>query len=418
MSVGVVRGEERTFCQVGDGSYQLTVRSLGIQFTVDRLRRERHELIGELAVACALAPSRAVDGYLSIADMNLSSAHARNTRAKLLALRSDTLDIDWDSLLEELCVRTINAERLGSPARELSTYERGGVNALLDINGWPWLRDHPMITFADGGGLKSYLALYGVGVLSQRGMRVGYADWELSGEEHRDRLDRLFGSELPVIHYFHCDKPLVDEVDRLGRESRKLGLEYLVFDSAGFATAGPPEAAEETLAYFRAVRQIGVGSHHLAHVNRSENADKKPFGSNYWHNSARMTWFAKAVPNTMDSSRVSVGLFHRKSNVTKQFTPRGFDFTFTENATIVSPIQVADVGELAGELKLWQRIEHLLKTRGGTPISIQEIADELDAKPDSVKKAVGRPTGQKSIFTEVMGADGKPRIALVARRVL
>jgi hypothetical protein len=417
MSIGVVRGEERTFCQVGEGSYQLTVKSLGIQFTIDRLRRRSHELVGELAVSCELAPARAIDGFLSVADLNLSSAQARGQRAKLLATRSDTLDVDWDSLIEEMCVRTINAERQGSPARELGQFTRGGGDAIIDVDGWPWLRDHAMITFADGGGLKSYLALYGVGLLSQRGMRVGYADWELSGDEHRDRLERLFGSDLPIVHYFRCDKPLVDEVDRLGRESRRLGLEYLVFDSAGFATEGPPENAEETLAYFRAVRQIGLGSHHLAHVNRSDTGDQKPFGSAYWHNSARMTWFAKAVPNTMDSTRISVGLFNRKSNLTKQYTPRGFEFAFNEKTTIVSPIQVADVVDLAGELKLWQRIEHLLKTRGGVPCSIQELADELDAKPDSVKKAVGRSKSGKSIFTEVLGSDGKARIALVARRV-
>ncbi len=156
------------------------------------------------------------------------------------------------------------------------------TDALLDINGWPWLRDHPMTTFADGGGLKSYLALYGVGLLSQRGLQVGYADWELSGCEHRDRLERLFGEALPLIHYFHCDRPLIDEVDRIGREVRRLGLDYVVFDSAGFGTAGPPESAEHALAYFRAVRQIGVGSHLLAHVNRSEAGDQKPFGSSFF----------------------------------------------------------------------------------------------------------------------------------------
>ena len=79
---------ERTFCQVGDGSYQLSVLTLGIQLTVDRLRRDRHELIGELAVACDLAGGRTIDGYLSVADFTLSSAHARATRAKLLAERS------------------------------------------------------------------------------------------------------------------------------------------------------------------------------------------------------------------------------------------------------------------------------------------------------------------------------------------
>jgi hypothetical protein len=59
----------RAAFRLGEGSYQLTMASLGIQFTVDRLRvDQRHELIGELAVGCDLPGARVVDGYLSVAD--------------------------------------------------------------------------------------------------------------------------------------------------------------------------------------------------------------------------------------------------------------------------------------------------------------------------------------------------------------
>jgi hypothetical protein len=123
----VVRGRDHEFVQVGDGHYQLTVPSLGIQFTVDRLRRDRHELIGELAVACDIAGAKTVDGFLSIADFNLSSAQARTTRARLLAERSAAPDIDWAGLVEELCQKTIAAERIGSPSRPLHTFDRPGT---------------------------------------------------------------------------------------------------------------------------------------------------------------------------------------------------------------------------------------------------------------------------------------------------
>lgn len=410
--LAVVRGHDREFRQIGDGSYQLGCLTLGIQLTVDRLRRERQELIGELAAACDLPGARTVDGYLSVADFNLSSATARNTRAKLLADKSEAPDIDWSSLVEELCVRTITAERQGSPSKPLHLFERREAEALYDIDGWPWPRDHAMMTFADGGGLKSYLALFGAGVLSRRGVGVGYADWELSGEDHLERLDRLFGPTLPTIHYFRCDRPLVDEADRIGREARRLGLDYLVFDSAGFGTAGPPEAAEHALAYFRAVRQIGLGSHHLAHVNRSETGDQKPFGSSFWHNSARSTWFAKQAGASPDGRSLTVGLFNRKSNLTKLHAAVGFSFTFDEARTTVARVNLADVEDLAGQLPLWQRIAHLLRTG---PRAIPEIAEELEAKQESVKKAVS-PRRGKSMFTQVPGTDGVVRIALVERR--
>ena len=54
--------DDRRFYAIGDDSYQLTVASLGIQLTIDRLRRDRHELIGELTVACDLAGAQTVAG--------------------------------------------------------------------------------------------------------------------------------------------------------------------------------------------------------------------------------------------------------------------------------------------------------------------------------------------------------------------
>ena len=177
----------RTFGPVGDSSYQLTDPALGIQLTVDRLRRERQELIGELAVRCDLAGARTIDGFTSVADFNLSSAQARATRAKLLAERSEARDVDWFSFVEELCVRTIAAERQGAPSRPLHLIERAGADVLFDVDGWPLLRDHPTILFGDGGSLKSMLALYAAGTLSRQGVPVGFCDWELTGHEHRDR---------------------------------------------------------------------------------------------------------------------------------------------------------------------------------------------------------------------------------------
>ena len=277
-----------------------------------------------------------------------------------------------------------------------------------------------MMTFADGGGLKSYLALYGAGVLSRRGVRVGYADWELSGEDHRDRLDRLFGPDLPTIHYFRCDRPLIDEADRITREARKLGLDYLVFDSAGFGTAGPPEAAEHALAYFRAVRQIGLGSHHLAHVNRSETGDQKPFGSSFWHNSARATWFAKQAAASADGRQA-----HRRP-----VQPQVESHAAASGGRLSVHVRRGphDRGaRQSGRRRRPARPLAALAAHRASPQSrrrrrrarLTEIAEELDAKPDTVKKAVSpnRARGGKSMFTQVPGSDGRPRIALVERHV-
>jgi hypothetical protein len=385
---------------------------LGIQLTVDRVRRERHELLGELSVACDLAGARRIDGYISVADFNLSSVHARTTRAKFLAERSEAPDVDWQGLIEELCIRTTAAERHGSPSRPLHTYERPTADAMFTIDGWLWPRHHPMITFADGGAFKSYLALYGAGLLARRGINVMYIDWELTGEEHKERLELMFGPTAPVVHYLRCDRPLVYEVDCIVREVHRLSLDYLVLDSAGFGTAGPPEAAEEALKYFRAVRQIGIGSHSLAHISKSDNGEQKPFGSAFWHNSARSTWFAKQTAASPDNLRYAVGLFNRKSNLTRIQPAIGFHFDFTDpERAVVTRIEVADVEELAAGLPLWQRMKAAL-THG--PLTLKQLAEELGgANVESLDRTV---RAKRGLFTRVLSAEGISRIALVERR--
>ncbi|HLK64727.1 MAG TPA: hypothetical protein VKU19_14880 [Bryobacteraceae bacterium] len=80
---------ERTFEAVGEGRYVLVAPAFGIELRVDRIRRDRHELTGELAVRCKLPGAlTVVDGTLSVADFNLSSIRGRQDRAKFLASRA------------------------------------------------------------------------------------------------------------------------------------------------------------------------------------------------------------------------------------------------------------------------------------------------------------------------------------------
>jgi hypothetical protein len=401
--------DARTFHAIDDGHYRLAVPDLGVVLEIDRLRRERHELIGELTVRCALAGARTVDGVLSIGSFNLSSPTARTQRAKLLREQSDA-ELPFLDLLEELCQRTIAAERNGSPARPLQSYERPGPDAEYLIDGWRLLRDHPTIAFGDGGSLKSYLALYAAGRLAAEGIQVLMADAELGGGDHHDRLVRLFGEPGPTVHYLRCERPLIDEADRIRREVRRLAIDFVIYDSIAPLCGGPPEAAEHATAYFRAVRQIGVGSLHVAHINRSENGDQKPFGSSFWHNLARATFFVKQASASTDGREVNVGVFQRKANLGPVRPAIGFRFGFETERTTVTRVDLADVEDLAGSLPLWQRIASLIKRQ---PMTVEAIAEELGARLDSVQKAVRR---QRS-FVRVPGTDGTSRIALVERRI-
>jgi hypothetical protein len=398
------------FETIDEGHYVGVVEDLGVEFDVDRLRRERHELFGELAVSASFAGARSHGARLSIGTFNLSSPRARQERAKQLTERARTNGkIDWLGLLEEFCQRVFDAERAGRPAVLLRDLPRPHAADALDVQGLRLFRDHPVIWFGDGGASKSYLALFTAGCLAQAGLTVLLADWELCGDDHRDRLERIFGpNEMPPVLYARCDRPMVYEADRLGRLVQQHRVSFLICDSIAFACDGPPEAAEVASRYFQAVRRIGIGSLHLAHTNRSERADEKPFGSTFWHNGARGTWHVKPSESGM-RDRLVVGLFNKKSNLGPLCPAVGFEILFDANRTAFARIELMDVGDLAAELPLWQRIAQTLK---GGPRTLAEIAGALDAKVDTVEKAVKR---KASVFERISGVDGVARVTLIRR---
>ena len=61
--------------------------------------------------------------------------------------------------------------------------------------------------FGDGGTLESYLGAVPRESVASAQMRVLYEDWELGGEDHRERLERALWDGMPPVHYIRCDRP-------------------------------------------------------------------------------------------------------------------------------------------------------------------------------------------------------------------
>jgi hypothetical protein len=402
----------REFRAWGEDRYSFAVADLGLTIEVDRLRREHGELIGELSARCELPGARVVNGSsLSIADLNFSSARARTDRAKLLATRANIPDLDWTGLVEDFCQRVLDADRIGQPAVDLRGLPRPSRDDdTFDVLGLALPRQHPTVLFGDGGTGKSYIALNIAGRLAEAGVNVALFDWELGGEDHRDRLERLFPDGMPRVLYARCERPLVYETDRLRRIVRDNAVEYAVYDSVAFAADGPPEAAEVAGRYFRAVRQIGCGSLHVAHVSKAADADKKPFGSTFWHNGARSTWFVRQSEESAGSDSLNVGLFHRKANMGRLRPAVGLTITFGDERTSITRADVADSPDLAGQLSVRQRMAHILK-RGA--FGYDHIAEEIDADPETVRRTARRYRKQFVIIDGgkvglATGADSPP----------
>lgn len=371
-----------------DRGYRLTVPALAATLELDFLRRERHQLRGELLVRCELPGASTFDGVLTVTEINLSSARSRKELAGHLAERARTEADLWRDPVEELAQRALAAERQGEPDVALAEVQAEPAK-ILDVEGLRLPREHPAILFGDGDTGKSMILLYVLGRLAQDGLRVGLADWELGPEDHADRLRRLFAGSPPPIRYLRCARPIIHESDRLRRWVREQRLDYVALDSVAYASAGAPESAEVAMAYFQVVRQLGpVGSLHVAHVTKAqEGADRRPFGSTFWHNSARATWYAKLAERDPGGTVSRLGLYPRKWNLGPLPASVGLELAFGVDRTTVRRVDLADTPDLAAHLSVKQRMAAALRTG---PLSPAELAEEVGTKPNTVRVTARR----------------------------
>jgi hypothetical protein len=374
------------FTREGEDAYRLDYPTLGVSFAVAHLHRHHDDLKCELTVSTTLPQARTVNGTLLWTATNLSAARTRAGLAKGLAARSGEPKWDWLSALEILSYRVARAEAEGSSEiKPLADYDLPTDDPAWTISGLPILRSHPTILFGDGASGKSYLSLWIAGTIA-RDVPVLYADFEFEAEAHRDRLQRLFGSQMPRdLHYVRCSQPIVNEVGRLQKHILEHGIGFIVVDSIAFALADPPESAFGAAAFFRSLRTLNVGSLSLAHTTKSlEHAEQKPFGSTFFSNGARSVWHVKRNDDEgAGSSTVEMALSHRKSNTGQRLSTRGIKLGFSGTTTTVEPFDLAGSADLATTLPIWQRVKALVAQ---TPMTIPQLASELEARPDSIAR--------------------------------
>ena len=388
------REDDRIFCLWME-------QGLGIGF--ESLREKPDGLHGEVSVQ-TIDATMVKSGHVHWARLNLSSTSARLALARFLATRVKQGKVDWHSLIEYACTATAQAFREGKPAIALST-----VPPVLDrpYALFPLLPlGQTCVLYGDGGSGKSYIALsLALSLATLHGLPSGlrpqiqgctlYLDYETDSQEQSRRRTLLSTGlglpEPPEVHYQRMERPLADDLQRIKSDVRRLRPVLLIVDSIAPACGGEPESAEVILRFFNTIRELAPDSTRLilSHISKGD-LDKRrarPFGSAFTRNMARSCWEVRREDQE-ESDALTLGLFHDKSNEDRLHSPRGltFSFEFPDRVTIKGS-DVTDSPELAASTRLSSRLRVALRSGART---LKELAEELDAKPDTLRRTLYR----------------------------
>lgn len=232
----------------------------------------------------------------------------------------------------------------------------------------------PTMLFGDGSSGKSWLALRMAMGVALTGDFAGlvcdeanvlYLDWETDYPTFKRRLlrvgegmglDRQETESAPIHYWRSPGTPFPDMVPAIREKIRKDNIGLVIIDSVSAAAGGPPEDSEVAQQFINGIARLGVTVLAIAHINRSEDT-RKPYGSVFWHNFFRRTWFVLRQQEE-ESAEVAVGLYCRKANEGRLPRPLAFDLLFRDPSGPVTfgRANVADHRNLARGLSPWEQV--------------------------------------------------------------
>ena len=398
MTVPTVTGSAGVYRFVWSGPENVTA-------LVSRLRQDRS---GNTTAELRLEGSKLDNPHLHQARLNLTSSTARHTLAKQLGERYTT---DWATILEQLSVLTLERERAGEPVLTLTSEDAVEPRRFLVP---PLLPERePTIFFGPGGSGKSLFALL-VGILvasgkAHKGLQltpverksVLCLDWETHEDEARRRIKRLaqpLGLNAPVeINYRRCVAPLADDVEIIQETCREHSVGLLVVDSLAPACGGGEDLMLSAAAttFFQALRRLDTTALILAHPSKNSET-KSIYGSVFFTNLARSVWEVVTHQGENEDS-ISLGFFHRKSNLSRLNRPFGVEFTFDgdEGAIEARPRDVLSIPQVSERASVSMRIAGLLLHSGALrPV---EVAEALGEKEATARQTLGRMLDKKQV---------------------
>lgn len=361
-----------------------------IRMKIDRLHDRNDGVTAEILVTKD-------SGHVHHGRFNLLSSSSKATLIKSLQARINS--VDWNTMLEQACIKTLEIHRTGEPILQLGK---------LPARETPRYRLYPYILegerqifYGYGGQGKSKMSQImatvvqtGESVLNLKPEKgnVLILDWESSASSV-DEFIKAFKSgmeleseELP--YYRFCTRSLIDDIDIIQKLILDNGIELLLVDSFGIASGGDSESQEVATAFFRALRSLKISTVIIDHKAKK---GKGIYGSIYKENLARSTFEFRGAQSP-GSSILNIGLYHRKANDIPKVLPRGYklDFIGDEdfiNELIVAQQDVADIPEIDSGASQRKQVIDLL---GDGAKDVKEISEAIDLPDNQIRSILSR----------------------------
>ncbi len=371
------------------GIYDFLFEEEQLAVRIDRLRSRGDSLTGEISI---IQKEPGQDQVIHQAKLNILSTQSRNTLSKYLNSRVNSLD--WDAVLETVCLYTIAKSRVGEPVLEVGT---SSEQLKLQYRLYPLLLDKECnLIYGPGGTGKSYIACL-ISVLVQQGIEhdrlvpkqgnVLYLDYETSSEEINSRIflvqKGLSLTPIPIL-YRTCHQSLANEIEIIQQLVIDKNTDLVIVDSVGAACGGEPESAEVVLRYFMALRSLKLATLSIDHVTKTDT--KMPFGSVFKYNAARSIYEVKNSQVPGDTC-LEIGLYHRKINTGRLQKPIGLKMSFFEDGVIFETMDIQSVPQLSSALPLRDQIREILK-RGS--LTVPEITNEIPVSHATIRMTLNR----------------------------
>lgn len=377
-----------------------------VSVSVMRLAEESSGLYGELTIKANGAVN---GGLIHSARINLMASQTRHGIVKACAKRYPAMvDTEWQDAIEHVCFITKEKYREGAPLINLKTVApRERTRWLLE----PFIEDNAVtVIFGDGESGKTGLALAMVATIATGRNVVGrlhgpprpvmVLDWEDDECGHAERVRAICSAvdmEVPDVYYRPMVGSLYQSAAAVRRDIDRHKIGLVMIDSAGLAKGGEPESADASLRLFAAARSLRVPVLMVDHVSiAGMTGDKKrPYGSVYTRNSARVTWYVEKA-QTDEPCVVDVGLTHTKGNHGVRLKPLAYRMRYLNDenhnpvAIYLNAIEPLSVPEFAESKSMPERIMYELEQRNGAKLTNKELAEYLGVDVEKVKPASSR----------------------------